>query len=150
MNDQVNPSQAEYAFALAEGLWTIYRKLKRRLREQGEQSNLKPSQVSVLLRLRKDGPATVSSLARAEGMRPQSMSAIITSLLEDGLVDGSPDPNDRRQTLLALSEKCLKLLSDGRAATQDWLTTIIQKKLSSQEQETLASAIALLARLIDD
>lgn len=150
MNDQVSPSQAENAFALAEGLWAIYRKLKRKLREQGEQSNLKPSQVSVLLRLRKDGPATVSSLARAEGMRPQSMSAIITSLLEAGLVTGSPDPNDGRQTLLALSQKCEKLLSDGRAATQDWLTTIIQKKLSSQEQETLASAINLLARLIED
>lgn len=149
-HDQVSPSQAERAFTLAEGLWTIYRKLKRKLREQGEQSNLKPSQVSVLLRLRKDGPATISSLARAEGMRPQSMSAIITSLLEAGLVNGSPDPNDRRQTLLALSRKCEQLLSDGRAATQDWLTTIIQKKLSSQEQETLTSAIELLARLIED
>ena len=150
MGDQVSPSQAERAFALAEELRAIYGKLKRKLREQGEQSNLRPSQVPVLLRLKKDGPATVSSLARAEGMRPQSMSAIITSLLEAGLVNGSPDPNDRRQTLMSLSRKCEKLLSDGRAATQDWLTTIIQKKLSSQEQETLASAIALLARLIED
>jgi DNA-binding MarR family transcriptional regulator len=150
MNDQVSPSQAAYAFALAEGLWTIYRQLRRKLREQGEQSHLKPSHVSVLLRLNKDGPATVSSLARAEGMRPQSMSAIVTGLLEAGLVSGSPDPHDRRQTLMVLTRKCQKLLSDGRAATQDWLTTIIQKKLSSQEQETLASAIDLLARLIED
>lgn len=150
MNDHASPSQAEYAFALADGLWTIYRRLKRKLREQGERSNLKPSQVSVLLRLRKDGPATVSSLARAEGMRPQSMSAIVASLLEAELVSGSPDPNDGRQTLMALTPKCEKLLSDGRAATEDWLTTIIQEKLSSQEQETLASAIDLLARLIHD
>ncbi len=152
MNDhvQVSPSQSEYAFALTEGLWTIYRKLKRKLREQSERSNWNSSQVSVLLRLRKDGPATVSSLARVEGMRPQSMSAIVTSLLEAGLVSGSPDPNDGRQTLMALTPKCQTLLSDGRAATEDWLTTIIQKKLSSQEQETLASAIALLARLMED
>jgi DNA-binding MarR family transcriptional regulator len=150
MNDQVSLPQPEYAFVLAEGLWTIYRQLKRKLREQGERSNLKPSQVSVLLRIRKDGPATISSLARAEGMRPQSMSAIVTSLLEAGLLSGSPDPTDRRQTLLALSPKCQQLLSDGRAATQDWLTTIIQQKLSAQEQETLSSAIALLARLIED
>ena len=149
MNNAVSPSQSERAFVLAEGLWAIYRKLKRKLREQGEQSNLRPAQVSVVLRLHKDGPATVSSLARAEGMRPQSMSAIITSLLEAGLVSGSPDPNDRRQTLMALSRKCQQLLSDGRAATQDWLTTIIQKKLSSQEQEQLATAVDLLARLIE-
>jgi len=83
-------------------------------------------------------------------MRPQSMSAIIASLLEAGLVIGCPDPNDRRQTLMSLSRKCQKLLKDGRAARQDWLTTTIQKKLSTQEQEQLASAVALLARLIED
>jgi hypothetical protein len=42
------------------------------------------------------------------------------------------------------------LLSEGRAARQDWLTTTIQNKLSSQEQEKLASALHLLARLIED
>jgi DNA-binding MarR family transcriptional regulator len=150
MDDRVSPSQAERAFALAEELRAISGKLKRKLREQGGPSDLRPSQVSVLLRIEKDGPAAVSSLARAEGMRPQSMSAIVTSLLEAGLVSGSPDPNDKRQTLMSLSRKCQKLLKEGRAARQDWLTTTIQKKLSFQEQERLASALNLLARLIED
>ncbi len=150
MTDQVDPSQAERASTLAAELRAIFSKLKRKLREQGERSDLTPSQVSVLLHLEKDGPAAVSTLARAEGMRPQSMSAIITSLLEAGLVSGSPDPNDKRQTLMSLSRKCRKLLNDGRAARQDWLTTTIQKKLSSQEQEKLASALDLLARLMED
>lgn len=150
MNNRASPSPAERSSALAAELRAIFGKLKRKLREQGGQSDLTPSQVSVLLRLEKDGPAAVSSLARAEGMRPQSMSAIITSLLEAGLVSDSPDPNDRRQTLMSLSRKCQKLLRDGRAARQDWLTTTIQKKLSSQEQEKLAAAVNLLARLIED
>jgi DNA-binding MarR family transcriptional regulator len=150
MNDRVSPAQAERASALAAELRAISGKLKRKLREQGGGSDLRPSQVSVLLRIEKDGAAAVSSLARAEGMRPQSMSAIITSLLEAGLLSGSPDPNDRRQTLMSLSRKCQKLFRDGRAARQDWLTTTIQKKLSSQEQERLASAVNLLARLIED
>ena len=150
MNDLVSPSQAERASALAAELRAISGKLKRKLREQGAHSDLRPSQVSVLLRIENDGPATVSSLARTEGMRPQSMSAIITSLLEAGLVSDSPDPNDRRQTLMSLSRKCQKLLKDGRAARQDWLTTTIQKKLSSQEQKKLAAAVNLLARLIED
>ncbi len=83
-------------------------------------------------------------------MRPQSMSAIVTSLLEAGLVTGYPDPSDRRQTLMSLSGKCQNLLKDSRAAKQDWLTTTIQKKLSSQEQEKLAAAVKLLARLMED
>ena len=150
MGDRAALSQAERTSALAVELRAIFGKLKRKLREQGGRSDLTPSQVSVLLRLEKDGPAAVSTLARAEGMRPQSMSAIITSLLEAGLVAGSPDPNDRRQTLMSLSRKCQKLLTDGRAARQDWLTRTIQQKLSSQEQEKLAAAVNLLARLIED
>jgi DNA-binding MarR family transcriptional regulator len=150
MGDRVILSSAERAAALAGELRAIFGKLKRKLREQGEPSDLTPSQVSVLLRLEKDGPAAVSSLARAEGMRPQSMSAIITSLLETGLVGGSPDPNDGRQTLISLSRRCQKLLKEGRAARQDWLTTTIQNKLSAQEQEKLAVAIDLLTRLVED
>ncbi|MBB6145566.1 DNA-binding MarR family transcriptional regulator [Silvibacterium bohemicum] len=150
MGDRANHSQAERAATLAVELRALFSKIKRKLREQGGRNDLTPSQVSVLLRLENDGPAAVSSLARAEGMRPQSMSAIVTSLLEAGLVAGSPDPNDGRQTLISLSRKCEKLLREGRAARQDWLTNTIQKKLSAQEQEKLAAAVDLLTRLVED
>jgi DNA-binding MarR family transcriptional regulator len=130
-------------------LRSILSKLKRRLREHGGRNDLTPSQSSVLLRLERDGPATVSSLARAEGMRPQSMSAIITPLQEAGLVKGAPDTNDGRKTLMSLTKKCLKWLEEGRAARQDWLTATLQEKLSAQEQETLAVAMELLARLVE-
>jgi DNA-binding MarR family transcriptional regulator len=150
MEDRASRSQIERASALAAELRATLGKLKRKLREHGGQSDLAPSQVSVLLRLEKDGPAAVSSLARAEGMRPQSMSAIITSLLESGWVCGSPDPNDGRQTMMSLSPKCLKRLKEGRAARQDWLTTTIQEKLSVQDQGKLAAVLDLLARLVED
>jgi len=129
---------------------TVFRKLKLRVREQGGRNDLTSSQISVILRLEKDGAATVSSLARAEGMRPQSMSAVVTPLQESGLVRGSPDPSDGRQTLMSLTPKCLKLLQEGRAARQDWLTTIISQKLSVHEQEKLREALELLRRLVAD
>jgi DNA-binding MarR family transcriptional regulator len=111
---------------------------------------LTPSQVSVLLRLEKDGAATVSGLARAEGMRPQSMSAIVTSLQDAGLVSSSSDPNDGRQTLMSLSRKCEKSLRESRAARQDWLTNAIRQKLSMQEQQKLSAALELLSRLTEE
>jgi DNA-binding MarR family transcriptional regulator len=135
---------------LAAGIRTVSGKLKRRLRERGGRRDLTPSQVSVLLRLEKDNSATVSSLARAEGMRPQSMSAIVISLQEVGLVRGAPDPGDGRQTLISLTPKCLKWLQQGRAARQDWLTTTISQKLSAHQQQKLQAAIELLARLVED
>lgn len=129
---------------------TVFRKLKLRVREHGGGNDLTPSQASVLLRLEENGAATVSSLARAEAMRPQSMSAIVTPLQESGLVSGVPDPSDGRQTLMSLTPKCLKSLREGRAARQDWLTTVISQKLSLHEQEKLHAALELLTRLAED
>lgn len=135
---------------LAQGLRTVLGRLKRRLREQAQTGDLTPSQVSVLLRLEQDGAATTSSLARAEGMRPQSMAAIIAALADAGLVSGAPDPADGRQTLLSLTEACRKRVEEGRAARQDWLTRTIQTRLSPEEQGDLAKALRLLGRLVDD
>ena len=149
MSNRKSSSQAELARTLAAEIRASYRKLKLGLREHGGSSDLTPSQTSVLLRLEKDGAATVSNLARAEGMRPQSMSAIVTPLQESGLVSGAPDPSDGRQTLMSLTPKCLKWIQEGRAARQDWLTTMISQKLSLHEQEKLQAAVELLTRLVE-
>ncbi len=143
-------SKSETAADLAAQLRTILSRLKRRLREQGDPSDLTPSQISVLIRLEKDGPDTVSSLARAEGVRPQSMSSIVVSLQDAGLVSGISDPNDGRKTLMSLSKKCAKLLQESRAARQDWLTATIVQKLSAREQQQLSTALQLLSRLTDE
>jgi DNA-binding MarR family transcriptional regulator len=143
-------TQTGLARTLAVEIRAVYRKLKLRVREQGSGNDLTPSQTSVLLRLEKDGAATVSSLARAEGMRPQSMSAIVTPLRESGLISGAPDSSDGRQTLMSLTPKCLKWIQEGRNARQDWLTQTISQKLSVLEQEKLQAALELLSRLVED
>jgi DNA-binding MarR family transcriptional regulator len=142
--------QVMHASVLAQNLRALLGKLKRRLREQAHVGELTPSQVSVLLRLEKDGPATASSLARAEGMRPQSVAPVIAALEAAGLVGGAPDPTDGRQTLFSLTDACRKWVEEGRTARQDWLTRALQARLSPQEQIELARAVELLKRLIDD
>ncbi|MDE1996728.1 MAG: MarR family transcriptional regulator, partial [Rhizobiaceae bacterium] len=92
----------------------------------------------------------VSSLARAEGMRPQSMGTLIAPLASRGLVIGAADPNDGRQTILSLTDAAREWLRKGRAAREDWLSRNIQAKLSTEEQALLAAAIALLERLVAD
>jgi DNA-binding MarR family transcriptional regulator len=147
---QSNDPGAARAAALAAELRAVFGKLKRRLREQSDVGDLTPSQVSVLLRLEKDGAATASSLARAEGMRPQSMASVIAALEAAGLVSGAPDPRDGRQTLLSLTASCRKWVQEGRAARQDWLSRTLAARLTAKEQDQLAAAVDLLARLIDD
>ena len=149
MNNSPGRSAAARSSALAEDLRLLMGTLKRRLREQGQREDLPPSQVAVVLRLEKDGPATVSALARSEGMRPQSMSAAVAALEAIGLVRGAPDPDDGRQTIMSLTDTCRERLRTGRAARQDWLSRTIAAKLSPREQQELAVAVSLLKRLVD-
>jgi DNA-binding MarR family transcriptional regulator len=146
------PSNKDAALAsrLAAELRTTFGQVKRKMRDHGGLGDFTSSQIAVLLRLEKEGPETVSSLARAEGMRPQSMSAVIAPLEEMGFVAGAADPNDGRKTLMSLTKACKKWIEDGRAARQDWLARAIQQKLSPQEQNQLSSAIHLLARIVED
>jgi DNA-binding MarR family transcriptional regulator len=137
------------ASALAVELHTLSGKLKRRLREQASAGDLTPSQISVLAHLDRNGPTTVTALARTEGVRSQSMGATIAVLEAAGLVKGSPDPDDGRQTILSLTPACRELIRSGRAARHDWLLRAIQTKLTPQEQAQLAASMKLLNRLVD-
>ncbi len=147
MLEELNDSGA--ISALANDLRLVIGSLKRGMRQQGHVPDLPWSQVSVLGRLDREGPATVSALARAEGMRPQSMGANIAALESAGMVSGSPHPSDGRQTLWSLTPSCEAWIKAGRAARHDWLFRAIRAKLSPSEQRELASAIRLLKRLVD-
>jgi DNA-binding MarR family transcriptional regulator len=133
---------------IATELRVLVGQLKRRFREKVNLGDLTSSQLAVLRRLDSDGPATVTTLARAEGMRPQSMGANIAALESAGLVSGAPDPNDGRQTILSLTAACREKVKVGRIACDDWLIEAIEKNLSSTEQHELAQAIELLKRLV--
>jgi len=129
--------------------------LTRRLREQSQVDNptqvdnLTNAQKAVLIHLDRDGQATLSALARAEGMRPQSMGAIISALSSAGLVESGPDPADGRQRILSLTTEARRSISASRAAKADWLYRTIQSKLTPDEQERLPGAIHLLKRLLE-
>ena len=77
-----NPSRTPESLelpALAGELRISLSKLIRRLREQSHPHDFTSSQKSVLLRLDRDGPSTVSALARAESVRPQSMRVTVAA-----------------------------------------------------------------------
>ncbi len=148
MNEPAKDPEALRASALAEELRALIGKLKRRLRQQADVGELTGSQIAVLGRLEREGPSTVTTLARAEGMRPQSMGAVISALEGGGHVSGAPDPNDGRQTILSLTPACRERIRAGRAARQDWLLRAIQTNLAPAEQDELARAVELLKRLV--
>lgn len=143
LDQPVDPS------VLAAELAVVVNRLKRRLREQANLGDFTVSQISVLHRLERDGPTTVTALAQAEGVRPQSMGATIAALKALGAVEGTPDPNDGRQTVLSLTDGFGAAVRAGRAARHDWLLAAIRAKFSAREQRELAAAVDLMKRLVD-
>lgn len=125
-------------------------KLKRQLRERVRTEGFTLSQVAVLIHLDRHGPATVSELARAENVKPQSMGATVAGMQAMALIEGSPDPGDKRRTLLSLSPLAREKIRSVRAAREDWLFHAIRERFNASEQDALARGVELLKRLAED
>lgn len=149
MKERSNEPGPAHTLTLAAELRSAMGKLKRRLRDEIQLGGLTWSQVAVLRVLERDGPATVTSLARAEGMRPQSMSVTVSALEASGFIAGTADPADGRQTIWSVTGVYRDWLKAGRAAREDWLFKAIRKSLTAAEQEQLATAVKLLKRLVE-
>jgi DNA-binding MarR family transcriptional regulator len=135
--------------ALAEALRGFIGNLKRRMRAQSHAGELSWSQLSMLGRLERDGPSTGTAVARAEGVRPQSMGATIRDFEAAGYVTGAPDPKDGRQTLWSVTPAARDLVIAARAARQDWLQATLQKNFTQDERDELSRAVRLLERIVE-
>lgn len=143
-------TEPDFADVLAAETRSVISKLKRNLRAQSNVGDLTATQIAVILRLERDGPATASDLARAEGIRAQSMGTAIAPLEAAGAIAGAPDPQDGRRTILSLTRMGRARLTQVRDARQDWMSRTIRARLSEDEQRQVAAALALLERLVDD
>jgi DNA-binding MarR family transcriptional regulator len=132
---------------LARELRVLVSRLRRRVKEVADTYELTPSQLAVVSRLDRDGPATASELAAAERVRPQSMAATIAVLDEQGWLVRTPDPSDGRKQLLSLSDFARARNADAREAREEWLSRALQDTYTAAERATIAEALTLLARL---
>ena len=65
------------------------------------------------------GPASISDLAAAEQMRPQSMAQTVRDLEDAGLVSRRPDPDDGRRAIVELTARGReRVRADPRAAAR--------------------------------
>jgi DNA-binding MarR family transcriptional regulator len=140
------PARTTATAELAHDLRESVGRLVRRLRAE---SDVPMNQMGVLGRLDRFGPASISDLAAADRVRPQSMAQTVRELESAGWVSRRPDPDDGRRAILELTDAGLARLQANRAAREDWLTQALERELDPAEREHLAEAIALLGRVAD-
>jgi len=126
-------------------------RLRARLRAESAPENMRWtwSQITTLARIAEAGPITVSALAVAEHVRPQSMAETVAALREEGLVSAKSDPTDGRKTLMSITPSGRKLISNIGPIREAWLEAAIDQHLTVTERRTLLKAADIMQRLAD-
>jgi DNA-binding MarR family transcriptional regulator len=122
--------------------------LVRRVRAAAVTQELSLTESSVLGRLAREEAATTAELARAEGVRPQSMGTTVAALEERGLVTRKPHPTDGRQMNIELTPKGVSVRKNTKDAKRTWLAQSIAQ-LDKQDQEMLFAAAEIVKRLAE-
>jgi DNA-binding MarR family transcriptional regulator len=122
--------------------------LVRRVRAASAAHGLSWSEAIVMGRLAREGPATTADLARAEGVKPQSMGATIAALEELGLVERKPHPTDGRQMNIALTAKGAAVRKSAKDTTRTWVAQAVGR-LDEHDRETLFAAGEIIKRLVE-
>ena len=122
--------------------------LVRRLRADVNPDSLTWSQTAAMALIERVGSATIADLARAEGVKPQSMGATLAVLEQEGLVGRRPNLGDARQVLFSLTLKGVEARQQRGLAKRAWLREAVAR-LDPADQSSLAAAAALIRRLGD-
>jgi DNA-binding MarR family transcriptional regulator len=123
--------------------------LVRRVRAATASHELSLTEAMVLRHLAREGPATTADLARAEGIKPQSMGTTIAALEERGLVERKRHPTDGRQVNIHLTAKGVAVRKITGDARRMWLAQAIAR-LDEEEQKTLFAAGRIIQRLVEN
>ena len=100
--------------ALADRLHSTAIYLLRLVRGQDAASGIGPARLSALSVVVFGGPISLNDLARAEQVRPPTMSRIVDALVKGGLVRRKVNAQDRRAVVIEATAKGGKVLQQGR------------------------------------
>ena len=131
---------------LADQLHSAAISLLRRLRREDEAIGITSPRLSALSVVVFGGPLTLGQLARAEQVKPPTMTRIVTGLAEDGLVTRRSDPSDGRLTQIHATAKGRRILAAGRARRVSTLKAAVAA-LDEQGHSDLASGIRVIQKL---
>lgn len=99
---------------LADKLHSTAIHLLRRVRVEDAASSIGPARLSALSVVVFGGPISLNDLARAEQVRPPTMSRIVDALEKEGLARKTVNQQDRRAVVIEATAKGANVLQQGR------------------------------------
>jgi DNA-binding MarR family transcriptional regulator len=129
---------------LADLLHRLTRRLRREQAEQLAPLGLTPAQERALrVMTRSEQPLRMTELADQLGIVPRSLTRVIDTLEEAGLVRREIDPRNRRATLLHLTERGVAVRDDMRQARRRAAEDLFEP-LSVEDRKTLAKLLTII------
>ena len=95
---------------LAEAFWSVARQLRETSAKSLAPWDINPSQLRALRVLSRRGTMRLTQLSEHLHIAPRSATEVVDALESRGLVRRSPDPDDRRATLVEVAEPGLGVL----------------------------------------
>jgi len=123
-------------------------RLQRRLRQESL-GGLSPAQASALGSVRRHGSPTLGELAAIEQVQPPTMTRIVASLAEAGMVTRVADANDRRSARARITPAGERALERMRTRKNAFLLRRLGE-LGPDEQRHAAELVALLEHLLEE
>ena len=108
-----------------------------------KEKNFSLPQLSILIHLAQKDECNVSGLGTEFGVTNAAISQLLEKLVQQGLVNRSEDPQDRRNKVLELTQEGMKIAKEGLMERYKWLSELIDL-LSDEEQNQVDSALRLL------
>jgi DNA-binding MarR family transcriptional regulator len=118
----------------------------RRLRQEAG-GDLSPSLSAALATIERHGPITPSELAARERVQRPTATRILARLEEIGLVARTPDPQDRRSSLVAITPAGRALMSELRTRKTAFLARRLER-LGPEDRAALERAATLLEGML--
>jgi DNA-binding MarR family transcriptional regulator len=130
---------------LADRLHSTAIHLLRQVRVQDAATGLAPARLSALSVLVFGGAMSLNELARAEQVRPPTMSRIVDALESEDLVRRTINQQDRRAVVLEATEKGTAILWQGRKRRVKFLAKHLSH-LSDTERKKIEDAIKAIQK----
>jgi DNA-binding MarR family transcriptional regulator len=143
-----SPKREREALVLADQIHSAAIHLLRHLRKEDDASGISAPRLSALSVVVFGGPVTLGQLARAEQVKPPTMTRIVTGLENDGLVRREGDERDKRLTRIYATTKGRRVLLAGRARRVELLGRAVES-LGLKQRADLRRGAQLLRELID-
>src|SRR4030095_7993411 len=129
--------------AVADAIHSAAIHLLRKIRKDDERPGITASTLSAVSVLVCGGPMRVTDLARAEHVRPPTMTRIVAALEADQLAKRTADAADGRSVRIDATRRGERLRQEGRKRRVERLGDAL-KELSDEELTVLSRAAAII------